>query len=151
MMKMKYFALSAALVMVLALTGCSANRADHSTAPDTPSNSVQNSDRVDNDDRNSASVNNDYNSPGAGTGNDAMQGGGAGGTNDLDNDGFPDGSAGITGNDSVNNDTAGSGAGQVADDIGRAAGDLARGVGNVARGTGDAIGNAANNVGNAMR
>ena len=96
MMKLKYYALSAALVMALALTGCSANRVNDSAAPETPTNGVtsgngvQNSAGVDNDIRNSAGVDN---SAGIGD-NDAMQGGGAGGTNDLDNDGHPDGSAG---------------------------------------------------------
>ena len=145
MMKLKYYALSTALVMTLALTGCSANRVNDSAAPDAPSNSVtpgngvQNSAGVDNDIRNSAGI--DY-------GNDAMQGGGAGGTNDLNNDGHPDGSAGVTGNGSG---STGAGTSRAANDVGRAAGDLARGAGDVVRDAGNAIGNAANDVGNAMR
>ena len=101
MMKLKYYALSTALVMALALTGCSANRVNDSAAPEAPSNGVTsgndvlNSAGVDNDIRNSAGVDNDVrNSAGINGNNDAMQGGGAGGTNDLDNDGHPDGSAG---------------------------------------------------------
>ena len=68
-----------------------------------------------------------------------MQGGGAGGTNDQDNNGLPD-------DVDIQNYTGG-----VGDDIGDAAGDLTRGAGNVIRDAGDAIGDAANDVGRAMR
>ena len=74
-------------------------------------------------------------------GHAAFEGGGAGGTNDQNNDGLPDGSAG----------TGGQGGDSVMDDIGDAAGDLARGAGNAVRDAGDAIGDAARNVGRAMR
>ena len=120
-MKKRHFALAVAFVFALALTGCSANR-------------VENSDPVEPT----------YTQPGAthtvpSGGSDATQGGGAGGTNDRDNDGLPDGG------------TVNDGAGNAVDDIGDAAGDLARGAGDVVRGAGDAIGDAANDVGRAMK
>ena len=142
-MKLKYFALSVALVMALTLTGCSANRNDNGDVPTnsvTPGGNVQNSAGVDSGVQNSPS-----------TGNDAMQGGGAGGTNDQNNDGHPDSSAGVNGNDSGSTGSTGTSVGRAADDIGRAAGDLARGAGNVVRDAGNAVGNAANNVGSTMR
>lgn len=146
-MKLKSFALSMACVMAVTLTGCSANRDTNSTAPTQPSNSVP----ADNGDRASAGINGtDQNSAGiddarhsssvqnsANVGNDAAQGGGAGGTNDRNNDGNPD--------------RVPSNSGNMVDDIGDAAGDLARGAGNAVRDAGNAIGNAANDVGRAMR
>ena len=122
-MKKRRFALALAFVLALALTGCSANREKHSDP-------VEATDHMTDPD----------NSAGMG-GNDAMQGGGAGGTNDLDNDGLPDGGD----RDGVNDGD------KVVDDIGDAAGDLARGAGDVVRDAGDAIGDAANDVGRAMR
>ena len=125
-MKKRSFALAMAFVLTLVLTGCSAGRESNTMQP---SHSVPGSDR---DERNSAVIG------GTADGNDAFQGGGAGGTNDRNNDGLPDGGAG-------------SDAGQAADDIGRAAGDLARGAGDAARDAGDAIGDAADNVGRSAR
>ena len=118
-MKKRSFALTIALVLTLALTGCSAGR--EGDAPD-PSHSV------------TGNHDSARNTDGLDDGNDAFHGGGAGGTNDRDNDGRPDG-----GDDSV------------VDDIGRTAGDLARGVGDAARDAGDAVGDAADGVGRAMR
>ena len=115
-MKKRSFALAMAFALTLALTGCSAGREINTQ---NPSHSVTGSDS-------GVYETND--------GNDAFEGGGAGGTNDLDNDGQPD-----------PGDNSG------VDDIGRAAGDLARGTGDVARDAGDAIGDAIDNVGRAMR
>ena len=117
-MKKRSFALAAAFVIALALTGCSASRENNTMQP---SHSVSG---ADSDARNS-----DWH--GTVDGNDAFQGGGAGGTNDRNNDGLPDGSIG-------------SDVGQAADDIGRAAGDAARDAGN-------AIGDAVDGVGQNMR
>lgn len=120
-MKKRHFALAVAFVFALALTGCSANRDEEHSAPVEPT----------------------YTQPGASHtvpsgGSDAMEGGGAGGTNDRDNNGLPDGG------------TVNDGAGNAVDDIGDAAGDLTRGAGNVIRDAGNAIGDAANGVGRAM-
>ena len=108
-MKKRSLALAAAFALALILTGCSADRERNTMQP---SHSVYDPDDARNSDRVGITDN----------GNDAFQGGGAGGTNDRNNDGQPDGSIG-------------SDVGRAADDIGRAAGDLARD-------TGDAIGNA---------
>lgn len=138
-MKLKSFALSMACVMAVALTGCSANRNTNSAAPTQPVNSAA----ADSGDRASAGIDDARHSSNvqnsAGVGNDAAQGGGAGGTNDRNNDGTPDGTL-----DPTNS-------GNLVDDIGDAAGDLARGAGNVARDAGNAIGNAANDAGRALR
>ena len=124
-MKKRSLALAMAFVLTLALTGCSAGRESTTTQPS----------------RNVSDGHDDAHDSdgifGTDNGNDAFQGGGAGGTNDRDNDGLPD-------------SDAGSDVGDAVDDIGRAAGDLARGAGDVARDAGDAIGNAADNVGRAM-
>ena len=126
-MKKRSFALAMALVLAMILTGCSAGREGNTLNPNHSvtggRDDVRNTDGLDD-------------------GNDAFEGGGAGGTNDQNNDGRPD--SGIGSDDQ-------SGAGQAGDDIGRAAGDLARGAGDVARDAGDAIGNAADNVGRAVR
>ena len=129
-MKKRSFALAIAFVLTLVLTGCSAGRESNTMQP---SHSVPGSDR---DERNSAVIG------GTADGNDAFQGGGAGGTNDRNNDGLPDGGDGADDQ---------SGMGRAADDIGRAAGDLARGAGDAARDAGDAIGDAADNVGRSAR
>ncbi len=138
-MKLKSFALSMACVMAVALTGCSANRDVNSTAPIQPTNSVS----ADSGDQASAGINGTIQNS-ANVNNDATQGGGAGGTNDWNNDGTPDGSI-------ADPDRDPSGSGNVVDDIGDAAGDLARGAGNAVRDAGNAIGNAANDVGRAVR
>ena len=114
-MKKRSFALAAAFMLALALTGCSASREVN------PSHGV------------TGDHSDGY---GADNGNDALQGGGAGGTNDRNNDGLPDASSGV---------------GRVADDIGRAADDVARGAGDAVRDAGDAIGDAVDGVGRAMR
>ena len=116
-MKKKSFALTAAFLLALALTGCSADRESHTLEP---SHSVHDSD----DARNSDWIG------GTDDGNDAFEGGGAGGTNDRDNDGRPDGSIGSDVEEDV-------------DDIGRDAGDLARDAG-------DSIGDAVDDVDRAM-
>ena len=115
-MKKRSFALTMALVLTLALTGCSANREGNTLDP---SHSV------------TGGHNDARNTDGLDDGNDAFQGGGAGGTNDRDNDGRPDSGAN-------------SGVGQAVDDIGRDAGD-------VVRDAGDAIGDAVDDVGRTMR
>ena len=116
-MKKRSFALAMAFVLTLALAGCSAGRVGNTMEP---SRNVTGSD---------SGV---YETA---DGNDAFEGGGAGGTNDRDNDGRPD--SGIGSDDR-------SGVGQAVDDIGRDAGDLARDAG-------DAIGDAVDDVGRAMR
>ena len=126
-MKKRSFALAMAFVLTLILTGCSAGREGNTLEP---SHSV------------TGGHNDARNTDGLDDGNDAFEGGGAGGTNDRDNDGRPD--SGIDSDDR-------SGMGQVEDDIGRAAGDLARGAGDMARGAGDAIDDVADGVGRAMR
>ena len=122
-MKKRSFALAMAFALALALTGCSADRVGNTLSP-------------------SHNVGSDSGVYETNDGNDAFEGGGAGGTNDRDNDGRPD-----SGGDSDDQ----SGVGQAVDDIGRAAGDVARGVGDAARDAGDAIGDAVDNVGRAMR
>ena len=74
--------------------------------------------------------------------NDAMEGGGAGGTNDTDNDGKPDASP-----DAGHQET---GDGPL-DDLGDAAGDLLEGAGDAVEDVGDAAGKAANRAGQAMK
>ena len=119
-MKKRSFALAMVFALTLVLTGCSAGNEGNTM---NPSHSVTGSDsgvyETDN-------------------GNDAFQGGGAGGTNDRDNDGQPD--SGI-----------GSDAGRAVDDIGRDAGDLARGVGDAAHDAGDAVGDVVDDIGRNMR
>lgn len=140
-MKTKYFALAVAFILAVALTGCSAGR-EESSAPMTPSSGVSGNP----DSRNSAGVNTASPSVSSGVGNDALNGGGAGGTNDLNNDGVPDDNAG-----SSAQSRGRSWGGDALNDVGDAAGDVLRGAGNIARDAGNAIGNAANDVGNAMR
>ncbi len=126
-MKLKYFALSMAFMMAIAMTGCSAGREDNSTAPVQPTSSASSD---------SGAQTSRYPQASSGMDNDAAEGGGAGGTNSPNSDGLPDSSSGIS---------------SAVDDIGDAAGDLARGAGNVARDAGSAIGSAANDAGSAMR
>lgn len=125
-MKVKYFALAAALA--LALTGCSANRESNSADPVQPTNSMG-ADR--NNQTNSPDIRDDaYNSDGLiGDGPSAGIGGG------MDDSGVGRSRSHV---------------GNAVDDIGDAAGDLARGAGNVARDAGNAIGDAANDIGRAM-
>ena len=138
-MKTKYFALAMAFVLAMALAGCSAGREENS-APMTPSSGVSGNP----DSRNSSEVNTASPSASSSVGNDALSGGGAGGTNDLDNDGVPDGEAGT----GVQGRSWG---GDALDDVGDAAGDMIRGAGDIARDAGNAIGNAANDVGSTIR
>ena len=126
-MKKRSFALAMAFVLTLILTGCSAGREGNTL---NPSHSV------------TGNHNDARNSDGLDDGNDAFEGGGAGGTNDQNNDGLPDGNADFDDQ---------SGIGQAADDIGRAAGDLVHDAGDAVRDAGDAIGDAADGVGRAMR
>lgn len=127
-MKKRRFALAMAFVLALALTGCSANRDGDVNPAESANNGIGSTSSPD---------------AGGANGNDAMMGGGAGGTNDLDNDGLPE--------DSGDSQSRSNNGGNVMDDIGDAAGDLARGAGNAVRDAGDAIGDAANDVGRAMR
>ena len=119
-MKKRCFALMMAFALALALAGCSAGREGNTMAP---SHSVTGSDsgvyETDN-------------------GNDAFEGGGAGGTNDRDNDGQPDISADPD-------------AGQAVDDIGRDAGDVARDAGDAVGDAVDGVGDVVNDVGRAIR
>ena len=135
-MKKRGFALVMAFVLAMALTGCSASREKHSDP-------VETDHAADAGDNGHDSVDDKDGIGGTADGNDAMQGGGAGGTNDLDNDGLPDGAGD---QDRDNHD-----GGDVIDDIGDAAGDLARGAGDVVRDAGDAVGDAADDVGRAVR
>ena len=112
-MKKKSFALAVVFALMLALTGCSAGREGHTLGP----------------------VGSDSGAYETDDGNDAFEGGGAGGTNDRDNDGRPDGSAGPDDH---------SGVGQAVDDIGRGAGDAIRDAG-------DAIGDAVDDIDRDMR
>ena len=104
-MKKKSFALTVVFALMLALTGCSAGREGHTPGPVGSDSGVYETD----------------------DGNEAFEGGGAGGTNDWDNDGQPD-----------------SGVGQAADDIGRGAGDMIQDAG-------DAIGDAVDDIDRDMR
>lgn len=139
-MKLKYLALSTALMMALALTGCSASRDNNSAAPVNPTNSAAL------DDNSRASASSEYgaeNSAGLDDGaysSDAVGSGNGGGR---------------TGDNYGQNNVSGtsrsrSSGTDVIDDIGNAAGDLARSAGNVVRDAGNAIGNAANNAGSAV-
>ena len=112
-MKKKSFVLAVAFALTLALTGCSAGRENNTLEP---SRGVTGSDS-------GAYETND--------GNDAFEGGGAGGTNDRDNDGKPDSGA--------------------ESDVGRAIDDIGRDAGDLVRDAGDAVGNAVDDVGRAMR
>lgn len=140
-MKLNYFALSMAAVMVMTLAGCSASRENDNSVSDYPTNSVSS----DYDGRASAGVGDDMrNSPDLDDG--AYHSDGVG--NDRDDE--------HVGDDYYQNSDSGTdrrpaNGDDVVDDIGDAAGDLARGAGNVVRDAGDAIGDAANNIGRAMR
>lgn len=137
-MKQKFFALSLACLMVMALAGCSASRDRDSKASDYPSHSVTS----DYDDRASAGIDDGaYYSDNVGGGQDD---GGHVSDDYYQNNVSGNGGNPANGGNSSNGDN-------VMDDIGDSAGDLARGAGNVVRDAGDAIGDAANDVGRAMR
>ena len=118
-MKVKYIAIAMAVVLGVSLMGCSRKNADakHSPAPTqrptatVPGNQEQN--------------------------NDALDGGGADGTNNSDNGNHstitPDATPNVSGDG-------------VLDNIGDAAGDLVEGAGDAIQDAGDAIGNAADNI-----
>ena len=112
-MKKKGFALAAAFVLALVLTGCSADRETNTLEP---SHSVYDPDGARSSDR----------VGGIDDGNDAFEGGGAGGTNDRDNDGRPDGGIGS--------------------DLGDAVDDIGRGAGDAIRDAGDAVGDAVDDI-----
>ncbi len=132
-MKKRMIAWAAALALALALTGCTAGRDSGAAA--------------------------DPNRGGAGTGesgvhesarptpdvNDAEDGGGAGGTNDVDNDGKPETEAQARAYDRTHGgamDDAGNAVGDAARGIGDGVGDIVRGAGNAIRDAGDAVGDA---------
>lgn len=133
-MKLKYLALSMACVMAVSLAGCSANRDSDGVNSVRPSSGVSDSgDRASEGIDGNAQVSHGFSDAesSAGVGDNAAQGGGAGGTDDASQSSRP--SDGLI------------------DDIGDAAGDLTRGAGNAIRDAGDAIGDAAGDVGRAMR
>lgn len=74
--------------------------------------------------------------------NDAAEGGGAGGTNDTDNDGVPD----VAPSHSETGDTD-----TPLDDLGDAAGDLIQGAGDAVEDAGDAVGKAADRAGRVIK
>ena len=130
-MKLKHFVLAMAIVMAVALTGCSAGRESNSTAPVNPTNSMTS----DYDSR--VSANSDY-----GTGSSAGLGDSAYPSSAV---GDKDANGHVSDDYYQNNVTgAPSNGNSVIDDIGDAAGDLVQGAGN-------AIDDAANGVGRAMR
>ena len=126
-MKLKYLTvLSAAVLTAALLAGCGGDQdAERHSQDLSPSGTLRVSDE-----------------PEASVTNDAMEGGGAGGTNDTDNDGQPDASPDHS--DRVSGDGP-------LDDIGDAAGDLIEGAGDAVEDAGDAGGKAANRAGNAMK
>ncbi len=128
-MKARYFMIAAALTLSVALAGCSAGK-------DTPTHSQ--------DVRPSASMPGNTGNGGmmeSAVPNDGTMGGGAGGTNDLNNDGTPDAMPGVS-------EQVGSG---ILDDIGDAAGDLMDDIGNGMENAGDAIENGAGSAGRTTR
>lgn len=165
-MKKSVIAWTAALTLALALTGCSADRSTNSDDMGAGSSPSVNSDDPargsagigSEDGRESALPTPDV--------NDAENGGGAGGTNDVDNDGRPEsrnqanaydqthGGIDDEGHIVDNGANNGGGVGGTMDDVGNAVGDAARGIGNgvgdVARGAGNAIRDAGNAVGDAV-
>lgn len=90
-------------------------------------------------------------------GNDAMNGGGAGGTNDVDNDGMPDVNGGSDGANGINGGTNGADSGlndgmngADADGDDGSLGDMVGNAGRSIRQAGDDLGNAAKNAGRAI-
>lgn len=155
-MKKKYFALVLGCTLALALVGCSSKKDENSQNID-PSNTVQsnqpenNTDMTssDNPDRGSAGIESDgptdtgmdgtdrTQSPNV---NDAAEGGGAGGTNDVDNDGQPE-----SGTESRSR------SGSIGDDMGRAADDIINGIGDAGRNVGNAARDMIDDIGNVNR
>ena len=177
-MKKSVIAWAAALTLALALTGCAADRPVNSAGMNGGGGSAVNSDDPargsagigNGDSRESARPTPDV--------NDAEDGGGAGGTNDVDNDGKPESDAqaraydrvhggiddegrivdsggtannGGNANGSTANNAGGpnSGTGIIMDDVGRAAGDMVRGIDNGIGSAARGVGNAARNAGDA--
>lgn len=135
-MKSRYVLLAAALVLSLSLAGCSAkNNPQNSTEPNTNGNHSVMPDTTHSD---------------VLPGNDANEGGGAGGTvegeNGMHNDGN-DNHNNINNTDNNNTDDGtlndiGDAAGDMIEGAGDAVGDVMDGAGNAARKSGDAIGRA---------
>lgn len=179
-MKKSVIAWAAALTLALALTGCAADRPVNSAGMNGGGNSAVNSDDPargsagigNGDSRESARPTPDV--------NDAEDGGGAGGTNDVDNDGKPESDAqaraydrvhgGIddegrivdNGNTANNGSSRSNGSAGNNGSIGNNAGgpnsgdgvimdDVGRAAGDMARGIDNGIGSAARGVGNAIR
>lgn len=118
--------LAAAVLTLMALIGCTAGSEGETHTQDVRPSATQ---RVSDAPHPSAT-------------NDAMEGGGAGGTNDTDNDGNPDAQPDHT--------ARMSGDGPL-DDLGDAAGDLMQGAGDAVENAGDAVGRAADRAGRAMQ
>ena len=121
-MKAKYIALAMAVLLSFSFVGCS-GRNESSNSSLAPTSSP--------------AATKPGNQNGQNNHNDALEGGGAGGTNDSGNNGqsnaSPDPSARVSGNGVMN-------------DIGNAAGDLMEGAGNAIQDAGDAVGNAMNDA-----
>lgn len=156
-MKKSVIAWAAALALAFSLAGCGSSAGMNGSAVNSDDPARGSAGIENGDSRESARPTPDV--------NDAEDGGGAGGTNDVDNDGMPETRAqsdaydrahgGIddegrivdNGGDSVMDDI-GNAAGDVARGAGDAVGDAARGIGDAARDAGNAIGNAANSAAN---
>ena len=118
-MKVKYIAIAMAVVLGISLMGCSRKNVEAKNSPSptqrptatVPGNQEQN--------------------------NDALDGGGAGGTNDTNKDNHS------TATPETSPQVSGDG---VLDNIGDAAGDLVEGAGDAIQDAGNAIGNAADNI-----
>ena len=124
-MKTKHLAILSAVVLAAVLTACGPAAEDEPGQDGKPGASAQMS-----------------RAPESSMPNDAMEGGGAGGTNDTDNDGKPDASP--------DHSERVSGDGPL-EDLGDAAGDLIQGAGDAAEDAGDAVGKAADRAGRAMK
>ena len=122
MMKLRYFTLSMAFVMAVALTGCSANRDNGNVESNYP-----------NPTQSAASDHNGRASAG------------------MDDGAYYSDNMGGAQESVPGTDHGPSASGGVIDDIGDAAGDVARGAGDMARDAGNAIGHPAGDVGRAMR
>ena len=121
-MKAKYIALAMAVLLSFSFVGCSGRNESSNSSLAPTSSPAATTPGNQNDQSNH---------------NDALEGGGAGGTNDSGNSGQsnanPDPSARVSGNGVIN-------------DIGNAAGDLVEGAGNAIRDAGNAVDNAVNDV-----
>ncbi len=140
-MKARYFTVAAALMLSVVLVGCSAGKDDPTHSQDTRPSATMPGNVGNGGMMESAS-------PNGGTmesavPNDGTMGGGAGGTNDLNNDGTPDSTPGtserVDGGDGI------------MDDIGDAAGDLIDDIGNGIENAGDAVKDGVGRAGRATR